>query len=233
MSFASQIPGRTLVFSTEALPEGFEGGWYTKTHLHVRLRDQEHSFNLMNFRLRGTHNRENLLAAAITALVMGVKPESIMHVVESARALPHRVEFIRRINSVAFYDDANSGNPQSILRTLQAFNEPVILISGGRDKNADYTPLIPHIRQRVKNLILVGEAKEKINRAIGDYTETFLVGTLEEAIILAYQKSRSGDVVLFSPGCDPGDMFPTHEEKGEYFKKLVLQIAQPRRPNVF
>jgi UDP-N-acetylmuramoylalanine--D-glutamate ligase len=120
----------------------------------------------------------------------------------------------------------------SILRTLQAFTEPVILISGGRDRNADYTSLSPHIRQRVKNLILVGEAKEKINRMLGDYTETFLVGTLEEAVILAYQKSRSGDVVLMSPGADGTDLFANNEARGEHFKKLVNQISQPRRPNV-
>ena len=105
----------------------------------------------------------------------------------------------------------------------------MILISGGRDKNADYAPLVPHIRQRVKNMILVGEAKEKMNRSIGDYTETFLVGTVEEAVLLAYQKSRSGDVVLFSPGADSTDAFASHEDRGETFRKLVAQLAQPRK----
>jgi UDP-N-acetylmuramoylalanine--D-glutamate ligase len=233
MNFAGTLPGRTLLFSNEPLPEGFEGAWYTRTHLFVRLANEgQFQFNLTNFRLRGGHNRENLMAAALAALALGSKQESIMHVIENFGAVPHRVEFVRRINSVAFYNDACGGNVQSVVRTLQAFNEPVILISGGRDKNADYTPLIPHIRQRVKNLILVGEAKEKINRAIGDFTETFLVGTIEEAIILAYQKSRSGDVILFSPGADPTDQFASHEDKGDYYKKLIGQIAQPRRPNV-
>jgi UDP-N-acetylmuramoylalanine--D-glutamate ligase len=108
----------------------------------------------------------------------------------------------------------------------------VILISGGVDKNADYSPLIPHIRQRVKNLILVGDAKEKINRAIGDYTETFLVGTVEEAVLVAYQKSRGGDVVLMSPACAQDSGFMNHFEKGDYMKSLVEQISMPRRPNV-
>ena len=77
------------------------------------------------------------------------------------------------------------------------------------------------IRKRVKNLILVGEAKEKINRAIGDFSETFLVGTFEEAVYVAYQKSRSGDVVLLSPGCASQDMFKNYEERGERFRQLV------------
>lgn len=106
------------------------------------------------------------------------------------------------------------------------------MICGGRDKNLDYSVLAPHIRQRVKNLILVGEAKEKMNRALGDFTETFLVGTMEEAVLLAYQKSRSGDVILLSPACDSTDQFKDHEDRGEHFHRLVQMISQPRRPNV-
>ena len=234
MGFAPSLGGQTSVFSNQALPEGFEGAWYTRSQILVRRENdvEPMTFSLENLRLRGGHNRENLCAAAIVALQLGVKNSSIQNVIDNVRALPHRVEFVRRINAVAFYDDACGANVHATIRTLQAFNEPVILISGGRDKNADYAPMIPHIRQRVKNLILVGEAKEKINRAIGDYTETFLVGTIEEAILLAYQKSRSGDVILFSPSCDPHDMFHGHDEKGEYFKRLVGQISIPRRPNV-
>jgi UDP-N-acetylmuramoylalanine--D-glutamate ligase len=234
MGIAPHLSGQTMVFSSQALPEGLEGAWYTKTHVCVRQQADLDPvmLSLENFRLRGAHNKENLCAAALAALNLGVNAASIQNVIDNVRALPHRVEFVRRINAVAFYNDACGANVNAAIRTLQAFNEPVILISGGRDKGLDYSPMISHIRQRVKNLILVGEVKEKINRAIGDYTETFLVGTLEEAIILAYQKSRSGDVVLFSPACDPTDVFASHEEKGEFFKRLVNQISQPRRPNV-
>ncbi len=210
------------------------GAWGDKNQVHVSPGSggSTLSLSLKNFRLRGPHNRQNLMAAALAALQLDAKPEAIQKIVDSFYALPNRVEFVRRINSVAFYNDSAGGNVNAVLNTLQSFHEPVILISGGRDKNADYTPLIPHIRQRVKNLILLGEAKEKFNRAVGDFTETFLVGTIEEAILLAYQKSRSGDVILFSPGCDPTDMFATNEERGEVFRGLVNQISQPRRPNV-
>jgi UDP-N-acetylmuramoylalanine--D-glutamate ligase len=172
------------------------------------------------------------MAASLAALELGASIENIRTVIEEVRALPHRLEFIKRINSVAFYDDACAATPEATLKSLQAFTEPVILIAGGRDKNLNYIGMIPHIRQRVKNLILVGEAKEKINRAIGDFTETFLVGTIEEAVIMAYQKSRSGDVILLSPACAPNDQFASHDAKGDYFQELVNQIAQPRRPNV-
>jgi UDP-N-acetylmuramoylalanine--D-glutamate ligase len=88
----------------------------------------------------------------------------------------------------------------------------------------DFAPLVNLVREKCKTLILLGEAKEKINRAIGDFAETYLVGTFEEAVLLSYQKSRSGDIVLLSPGCSSYDMFRNYEERGDYFKKLVGQL---------
>lgn len=228
--WAAQLqPGRILFFGSTELPEGMEGAWYTRTHLNLRFGGVLHAFELKNFRLRGSHNRENLMAASLAALCQGATPEAITQTIETFAALPSRVEFVKRTNAVAFYNDSCAGSVQAVIRTLQSFAEPVILIMGGRDKNADYAPLIPHVRHRVKNLILVGEAKEKINRALGDYTETFLVGTLEEAALMAYQKSRSGDVVLLSPACDSTDVYRDHEDRGEHFKKLVGLMSQPRK----
>ncbi|HRK01117.1 MAG TPA: UDP-N-acetylmuramoyl-L-alanine--D-glutamate ligase, partial [Oligoflexia bacterium] len=100
----------------------------------------------------------------------------------------------------------------------------VILIMGGRDKDQDFTPLMELVKKRVKNLILVGEAKEKINRILGDFSETFLVGTFEEAVLIGFQKSRNGDIVLLAPGCASYDMFRNYEERGDYFKKMVSQL---------
>jgi UDP-N-acetylmuramoylalanine--D-glutamate ligase len=231
------VPGRFVSFDSKPLPEGVAGMWNTKTQVVLReISDSQEekltTFEMKNFRLRGAHNRENLMAAILAARSLGVSLENIQSTIDSVRTLPHRVEFVKRLNSVAFYNDVCAATPDATMRSLQAFTEPVILISGGRDKGLDYAPLVPHIRQRVKNLILVGEAKEKINRAIGDFTETFLVGTIEEAVIVAYQKSRSGDVILLSPACAPNDQFASHDVKGDYYKELISQIAQPRRPNV-
>ncbi len=230
------VPGKFLYFSSQGFPDHMAGGWVERNTMNIRRFPEMSapliSFDLKNYRMRGTHNRENALAAVLAAVELGVESKHIQAVLENLRSLPHRVDFVKKLNSVAFYDDSSASNPNATMRTLQAFAEPVIMIAGGRDKNVDYSPLIPHIRQRVKNLILVGEAKEKINRAIGDFTETFLVGTVEEAVIVAYQKSRGGDVILLSPACSPEDQFASHVEKGAYFRELIGQIAMPRRPNV-
>jgi UDP-N-acetylmuramoylalanine--D-glutamate ligase len=187
----------------------------------VAARWKDHDFTGTGALLRGLHNRENMMAATLAAKLAGASNESIQKVLLSFRPLPHRMEFVARKNQVAFFNDSKGTNVHSLCRSLESFEEPVILIAGGKDKGEEYQPLARYIRRHVKNLILVGEAKEKLNRAIGDFTETFLVGTFEEAVYLAYQKSRSGDVILLSPGCASQDMFKNFEERGNYFKKIV------------
>jgi UDP-N-acetylmuramoylalanine--D-glutamate ligase len=98
------------------------------------------------------------------------------------------------------------------------------MIAGGKDTNLNYTPLQNMVKRKVKTLILVGEAKERINRDLGDFSETYLIGTFEEAVLIAYQKSRIGDVVLMSPGCSSFDMFDSYEERGDYFKEIVKKF---------
>jgi UDP-N-acetylmuramoylalanine--D-glutamate ligase len=235
VNFIHSSEAKKILFGTQSVPEGFEGAWITGLNqLNVRLREREGvlSFNLTNHRLRGSHNRENLMAAVLAALSIGVDVAAVTAAIDEVKTLANRLQFVKRINSVAFYSDAAASNPAAMKASLHSFKEPIILIAGGRDKGLDYSILSQSVRQRVKNLLLVGEAKESLNRALGDFTETFLVGTVEEAVIMAYQKSRSGDVVLFSPGCDHTDAFKTIDERGDAFTNLILEIDRPRRPNV-
>lgn len=235
VNFIHTSEAKKILFGTQPVPEGFEGAWTVGLNqLNVRIREREGvmTFNLANHRLRGPHNRENLMAAVLAALKIGVDPHVVAASIDDVKTLPNRLQFVKRINSVAFYSDAAASNPAAMKASLHSFKEPIILIAGGRDKNLDYSILSQSVRQRVKNLLLVGEAKESLNRALGDFTETFLVGTVEEAVIMAYQKSRSGDVVLFSPGCDFTDAFQSIEERGGAFTNLILEIDRPRRPNV-
>ncbi|MCX7978787.1 MAG: UDP-N-acetylmuramoyl-L-alanine--D-glutamate ligase, partial [Bdellovibrionaceae bacterium] len=138
--------------------------------------------------------------------------------------LPHRIEYVRKVGGVMFYNDSKATNVHAVMRALDTFQENVILIAGGKDTNINFEPLRNLIRRKVKTLILVGEAKERINREIGDFTETFLIGTFEEAVLIAYQKSRIGDYVLLSPGCPSFDQFDSYKERGEYFKELVRKF---------
>ena len=134
------------------------------------------------------------------------------------------MEFIGKKNSVYFFNDSMGTNANAIKHSLKCFEDNIILIAGGRDHGEDYSCLEKLVRRKVKNLILIGEAKERMNRLIGDFSETFLVGTFEEAVYMAYQKSRAGDIVLFSPGCNTDEMFENNFKRGDHFKDLFSTI---------
>lgn len=232
--FADECNGKIIWFTKKdpmsvggVFAEQFCGTYYNAANREIvcKINGREEAYSLVQFKLFGEHNRENLMGAICTARAMGVSPQAIQSVIDGFKGVHHRLEFIRRKDGVYFFNDSKGTNVMSVSRSLAAFaNNPIILIAGGKDKNMDFTPLVDLVKRKCKILILLGEAKEKINRAIGDYAETYLVGTFEEAVLLAFQKSRSGDIILLSPGCSSFDMFRNYEERGDYFKKLVNQL---------
>lgn len=193
--------------------------------IKVRVGPEIETYSVANVKMKGKHAVENIMAAILTTRDYGAKLEAIQKVIDSFPGLHHRIEYVRKAGGVMFYNDSKATNVHAVKRALDCFDENVILIMGGKDSNLDYTELQNLIRQKVKNLILVGEAKEKINRDVGDFSETFLIGTFEEAVLLAYQKSRIGDTVLLSPGCPSFDTFDNYVERGNYFKKLVGEFS--------
>ena len=241
--FSEAAPGKVTWFTKKdpltvggAFAENFAGAYFDvkKKQVITKLEVVEGSakpelkeeiYDLSAFRLFGEHNKENLLAAICAARPLGVSQKAIQMVINTFKGVPHRLEFIRKKDGVFFFNDSKGTNVMSVQKSLSAFTaNPIILIAGGKDKNSDFAPLADLVKKKCKILILLGEAKEKINRALGDYAETYLVGTFEEAVLLSYQKSRSGDIILLSPGCASYDMFKNFEVRGDYFKKLVAQI---------
>jgi UDP-N-acetylmuramoylalanine--D-glutamate ligase len=232
--FAEECAGKIIWFTKKnpmtiggTFAEQFVGAYYNSTTRQIvtKINGKEETYDLSQYRLFGEHNRENLMAAICSARTMGVSHKAIQTVINTFKGVAHRLEFIRKKDGVYFFNDSKGTNVMSVQRSLGAFNSnSIILIAGGKDKNMDFTPLVPLVKSKCKILILLGEAKEKLNRAIGDFSETYLVGTFEEAVLLAYQKSRSGDIVMLSPGCSSYDMFRNFEERGTYFKKLVNEL---------
>ena len=192
--------------------------------IRAYVNGQLETYNTSHMKMRGKHSIENVMAAILAARPYGATPDVIQKVIDQFAGLEHRLEFVRRKGGVEFYNDSKATNVHSVLKALAAFDEPVILIAGGKDKGVDFAPLIDPVQRKVKNLILLGEAKERLNRTIGDFSETFIIGTFEEAVLLAYQKSRSGDIILLSPGCSSYDMFKNFEERGNYFKELIQKL---------
>lgn len=217
--------GRIFYFSRKPSLEpqimNIGGAVAIKTQVRVRTGPEIEYYSVENTKMKGMHSFENIMAAILAAREHGAKHDAIQRVIDNYKGMPHRLEYVRKVGGVEFYNDSKATNVHAVLRALDSFEENVILIMGGKDTNLNYAPLRDKIQRKVKTLILVGEAKERINRDIGDFAETFLIGTFEEAVLIAYQKSRIGDTVLLSPGASSFDMFDSYVERGNYFKEIV------------
>lgn len=192
--------------------------------IRVRTGPEIEYYDISQMKMRGRHSIENVMAAILASREHGANHDAIQRVMNTFTGLPHRLEYVRKVGGVQFFNDSKATNVHAVLRALDSFDENVILIAGGKDTNLSYEALRNVVRRKVKTLILVGEAKERINRDLGDFSETFLIGTFEEAVLIAYQKSRIGDVVLLSPGCSSFDMFDSFEERGDYFKEIIRKF---------
>lgn len=192
--------------------------------IRVRTGPEIETYDSSKIQMRGKHSVENIMAAILAAREHGAKHEAVQSVINTYKGLPHRLEYVRKVGGVQFFNDSKATNVHAVLRGLDSFDENIILIAGGKDTNLSYEALRSMVKRKVKTLILVGEAKERINRDLGDFSETFLIGTFEEAVLIAYQKSRIGDIVLLSPGCSSFDMFDSFEERGDYFKEIIRKF---------
>ncbi len=192
--------------------------------------------------LPGSHNVANVLAGLIMGYALGATIESMAQAVRTFRAVAHRIELIREIGGVRFYNDSKATNLDSVEKALEGFADPrtdpeiqpdrrVILIAGGRDKGAPWTPLCPLVRRSVKGLICLGEAASIARKAWGECVETVCdAGDMEEALRRARSWARPGDVVLLSPGCASFDMYRNFEERGDHFRSIVLNMAEESSP---
>jgi UDP-N-acetylmuramoylalanine--D-glutamate ligase len=222
MRLAEHVKAKKFLFS---LKERLDQGTFSDEQMIIfRLGTKEEDYPLANASLKGIHNVENMMAALTTARIYGCSKNAIETVLARFEGLEHRLEFVREIGGVRYYNDSKGTNVGSVVKSLQSFSEPVILIAGGKDKNGDLNPLREWIQRRVKRLILIGEAKERMSRELGGLTDTAMAETLKEAVHLAYQSAKRGEVVLLSPACSSFDMFKDYKERGRVFKEAVRRL---------
>ncbi len=216
------IEAKKIFFSQEKLAEGVylrEGRVMAK--LSGGLQEVIHQEKIG---IKGPHNLENALAAIATCLILRVKVASIKKVLKEFKGVPHRMEFVKKVKGVGFVNDSKATNVSSVMKSLASFTEPIILIAGGRDKGLDYSPLRPLVKERVKALILLGEAKEKIAQALSSYKRIKMAEDMKEAVNIAFKLAEEGETVLLSPACSSYDMFQNFEERGETFKEAVREL---------
>jgi UDP-N-acetylmuramoylalanine--D-glutamate ligase len=180
--------------------------------------------------LPGSHNLENVLAAATIARLLGAPAASIRRTVLAFRGLEHRLEDVLTVRGVRFVNDSKATTVAATLKALASFDRPVVLILGGRGKGGDFSPLRPAVRRRARAVVLVGEAADKLETALGGAVPVVRASDYREVVRTAFGLARRGDVVLLAPACTSWDMFRDFEERGRTFKREVRRLAAvPKR----
>jgi UDP-N-acetylmuramoylalanine--D-glutamate ligase len=240
LSVSQTIRARVLPF----YQQGHVDGKHTEYAL-IKRRDGQHMpgieiftkenpegyLDLSKVHLLGRHNMENAAAAALAVLAAGGNLASVQSVLNGFKGLPHRLEFVKIINGVQFYDDSKGTNIDAVARALEVFDAPVILIMGGRDKGGDYRRLRELVRRHAKKLIVMGEAGNAIQSALED---AFRGGAqsaseMEDAVQSAFHSAVPGDVVLLSPGCSSFDMYENYAQRGDAFCRAVNNLTRENR----
>ena len=180
-------------------------------------------------RLRGEHNLENVLAAAAAGFLVGVEPEAIARACRSFAGVEHRLEWIRDLEGVSFYNDSKATNVESASKAMEALEQPLVAIMGGTNKGSDFRVLRPLVKRKVRHLVLLGEARESLMEGLRGTAPVSEVGGLEEAVRRAFVEALPGDAVLLAPACASFDMFRNYEERGRAFKDLVSQLTGGER----
>jgi UDP-N-acetylmuramoylalanine--D-glutamate ligase len=175
--------------------------------------------------IRGRHNIENVLAAAIAAARAGVGHEAIAAAVRTFHAVEHRLEFVRRVSGIDFYNDSKATSVDATLKALDAFDGGVWVILGGKDKGLDYSVLREPLAAKGRAVLLIGAAAAKIAEQLNGAVPLVHSGTIDAAIDHGYRNARAGDTVLLAPACASFDQFRSFEHRGEVFKQLVNQLG--------
>ena len=194
----------------------------------ILLPSGEELLTIPESRLWGVHNLENILAVCTSAYLSGAEPEAMVEAIKRFHPLSHRMELVAEKSGVRYVDDSKATNVDSTLRALQSFPKSspkrLILILGGKDKGGSYIPLKPALKKRVKALILLGEATDRIKKELAGSGDIKEVSSLPEGVLLAHSLAVAGDTVLLSPACSSFDMFESYAERGNIFKKTVASL---------
>ncbi|MBV6396655.1 MAG: UDP-N-acetylmuramoylalanine--D-glutamate ligase [Anaerolineales bacterium] len=226
-----KVKEKLLTFSLNELEEGLDGSYLRAGSLN--LRDGKSNVTLMpreKIHLRGNYNVANVLAAFVIGHAAGFPLDAMIEAVEDFHGVPHRLELVREWNGVRWYNNSIASAPERTIVVLGAFEEPIVLLLGGRDKNLPWEGLMQLVGERVDHLVLFGEAAEKIEKTVASLpvgmkrAPTTRVNGLHEAVLRAAEVAKPGNVVLLSPGGTSFDEFKDFAERGERFKSWVQEL---------
>ena len=227
-TFADELIAEKIYFSSKRILN--EGMSYDGASIIWRYQGAENRFPISALQIKGLHNIENVMAALVAPLCDGCPPELAWSAACAFRGLEHRMNLVRVLNGVAWYNDSKGTNVGSVVKSLEGLSAPVTLIAGGKDKGGDYAPLAELIAAKVRHLILIGQASERIAAALGGLTDTVRASSLEEAVAMAHALTKAGGTVLLSPGCSSFDMFKSYAERSNVYSAAVCKLPEAGAP---
>ena len=231
-SLRAKVKGKLFTFSLHELEAGLDGAYYQDGLLNLREGNSYLPLIVSEkIQLRGYHNVLNVLAAFAIGHAAGFPLDAMLEAVEEFRGVPHRLEFVRELRGVRWYNDSMATAPERSLAAIRSFDEPIVLLLGGRDKDLPWEELMQLVSGRVDHVVLFGEAAEKIQETVnrlGLSQQRFTitrVDNLHEAVVKAAELAEVGDIVLLSPGGTSFDEFKDFAERGERFKEWVQELS--------
>lgn len=221
---ADKIPADIFWFSSARPLE--RGIWLDGEDIIYKDTEEIKICTIHDMQLLGVHNYENVMAAVAITMHMGVPVECIRKAIAEFKAVEHRIEFVREVHGVKYYNDSKGTNPDAAIKAVQAMVTPTVVIGGGYDKQSSYEEWIDSFGDTVKCLVLLGATADKIEATArkAGFTNIIRVASLEEAVKVSAAQAQSGEAVLLSPACASWDMFKSYEQRGTLFKEYVNQL---------
>lgn len=216
------------VFSFSRKREVSRGCFLRNGWIILRDKSDKHLIKTSAIPLRGVHNQENVMAAALIGHTLGVSCAQMRKTIKTFEGLEHRLEHVLILKGVTFMNDSKATNVNATFRALESIPQRTVLILGGRDKGDDFTRLRKIVRERVKKVILIGEAAEKIRKALEGAAPMEAAASMKEAVFRGYSAASRDEVVLLAPACTSFDMFTNFEERGRVFKREVRALGRKR-----
>ncbi len=219
---AKMIP----VSINEDLSEKFENAAYTDgcDLIYKNKKGKEKIVDSRKLIIKGKHNIYNSLASIAAARIFNIDTKIIEKTLLEFKGVEHRLEYVRELNGVKFYNDSKATNVNSVSYALQGFSEPIILILGGRDKGNDYNEIEKEVKKYVKHIMAIGESKDKVYNFFKDIVPVSTSGDMTDAVKTAYSFAEKNNVILLSPACASFDMFDNYEHRGSEFKRIVNEL---------
>ena len=220
---------KAQIYEFSSLNEVNKGLYLKDNKIYLNDRDIKNKeiLDVRDLAVIGRHNYENVMAAILLTYLYGIKLEDIVKAIKTFKSISHRLEYVRTLSGIDFYNDSKGTNVDSSVKAIESFDRPIIIIAGGYDKHIDYTDFVKAFKKNGKLMVLMGETKCKLKELCEKHEVNYiLVNDMKEAIDTAYKKGEENDVVLLSPASASWDMYKSYEIRGDEFKTLVNRLEE-------